>query len=160
MSLLTHDMIDPEAKLRAFRNAIGDAGAVVSFTGQVRSEHGQEGDENPVKELFLQAHPVLTEKGIISAIAQVETRWALTNLLVRHRIGSIAPSEVIVLVATASKHRREAFEAADFLMDYLKTEAVFWKRECRAASSAWIEPREADYEDALRWREEGEICPA
>ena len=160
MSRLTQEVIDPEAELRAFRNAIGDAGAVVSFTGQVRSEHSQEGDENPVKELFLQAHPVLTEKGIKSAIAQAEARWALTNLLVRHRVGSIVPSEVIVLVATASKHRREAFQAADFLMDYLKTEAVFWKRESRAASSTWIEPREADYEDARRWRGEEAICPA
>lgn len=160
MSILIDGVIDPEAELQAFRSNIGDAGAVVSFTGQVRAGHGRENASNPVKSLFLQSHPVLTQKGILSAIDHAQVRWSLNHILVRHRVGEITPGEVIVLVAAASIHRRQAFEATDYLMDYLKTEAVFWKREVRPSGGKWIEPREEDYRDAERWRQGGAQCQA
>ena len=80
-----------------------------------------------------------------------DSRWSLDDLQVLHRIGEIPVGDTIVFVAAASKHRREAFEAVDFLMDYLKTEAIFWKKEITMNDSKWIEPREKDYLDAKRW---------
>ena len=80
-------------------------------------------------------------------------RWPISELCVVHRTGEMKPGETIVFVAAASAHRRAAFEAADFLMDYLKTKAVFWKREDTEKGPAWIEPREEDYKDASRWKE-------
>ena len=96
----------------------------------------------------------MTENGIAAALSAARERWPLTHVQVVHRVGDMAPKETIVFVATASKHRRAAFEAADFLMDYLKTEAVFWKRESTPDQTTWIEPREEDYSDASRWRAE------
>ncbi|MEH6696588.1 MAG: molybdenum cofactor biosynthesis protein MoaE [Hyphomonas sp.] len=139
--------LNPIAELGAFQDRIGDAGAIVSFTGVVRSRSGL-GD---VLSLHLQSHPTLTEQGIATAIDTAHARWPLTASLVRHRIGEIGPHEPIVFVATAANHRRAAFEAADFLMDYLKTEAIFWKKEITATGTTWIEPKENDYKDRARW---------
>lgn len=138
---------DPADALRQFNTAIGGAGAVVSFTGHVRPQaNGAE-----VKTLFLQAYSPLTENGIEQAIASAKTRWPLSAVRIIHRIGEMQPGATIVFVAAASAHRRAAFEAADFLMDYLKTEAVFWKKEIGAGGSVWIEPRAEDYQDSARW---------
>ncbi|MDJ0921400.1 MAG: molybdenum cofactor biosynthesis protein MoaE [Henriciella sp.] len=140
---------DPAEALKQFNTAIGGAGAVVSFTGHVRpSAHG-----SAVTGLFLQAYSPLTEQGIEQAIETATARWPLSAVRVIHRIGEMTPGEAIVFVATASAHRRAAFEAADFLMDYLKTEAVFWKKETGETGSTWIEPRSEDYQDRARWAE-------
>jgi len=147
MIRLAPDPIDPAAALGAFAARLDGAGAIVTFTGCVREEAG----ENAVKLLHLQAYSPLTEQGIAAAVAEARARWPLLDLDIAHRIGDIAPGETIVFVAVASAHRRAAFEAADFLMDYLKTEAVFWKKEMRAHSAAWIEPRGEDYNDRARW---------
>ena len=120
---------------------------MVSFTGLVR-EDAASGD---VRALTLQAYSPMTERGIGKAVATAEERWPLTAVKVIHRTGRMLPGEAIVFVAAASAHRRAAFEAADFLMDYLKTEAVFWKKEETATGEHWIEPRAEDHEDRARW---------
>lgn len=138
---------DPEAEVSAFRSSLGQSGALVSFTGLVRP--ASPGGE--VSTLCLQHYPGMTERGIADALADVAGRWPIEAALVIHRVGDMAPHDPIVLVATASAHRRAAFEAADFLMDFLKSRALFWKSETGAQGKMWIEPRDADYADAARW---------
>jgi len=145
---LTEAPFDPAERLGAFTAEVAGAGAIVSFSGHVRPLTG---DGAAVSGLHLQAHPRLTARGIAEAGARAGSRWPLLGWTVTHRIGDMAPGEAIVFVATASAHRRAAFEAADFIMDYLKTEAIFWKKELRGGASAWIEPRAADYADRARW---------
>jgi molybdopterin synthase catalytic subunit len=94
-----------------------------------------------VQTLHLQAYSPMTENGIRDAVDDAQQRWSLSAVQVIHRIGDMAPGDPIVFVATAASHRRAAFEAADFLMDYLKTEAIFWKKEITASESRWIEPQ-------------------
>ena len=142
---------DPGAELSAFEKTAGGAGAVVSFFGKVR---GAAGDKT-VSCLFLEHYPGVTERSIAEIEAEAKKRWSIDDALIIHRVGMLAPGEPIVMVCVAGKHRREAFEAADFLMDYLKTEAMFWKKEIREGGEAWIEPRDADYKDAARWTKAG-----
>ena len=107
--------------------------------------------DGPVDTLYLEAHPVMTERGIETAIENARARWPLQSARIIHRIGTMKPGDAIVFVATSAKHRRSAFLAADYLMDYLKTEAVFWKKESGPGGAKWIEPRTEDYEDGARW---------
>lgn len=139
--------IDASRELRSFERLADQSGGIVTFSGQVRPQ----ASKGAVKALFLQAYSPLTEKGIEAAISDAKRKWPLDRVLVIHRTGEMQPGETIVFVATASKHRRAAFEAADFLMDYLKTEAVFWKKEKTETGEHWIEPRNDDYADAARW---------
>lgn len=145
---LTTAPIDPAALLAAFTQDVPGAGGIVSFSGHVRPVAD---GATSVTGLHLQAHPRLTEQGIAEAGARAAARWPLIGWTVTHRIGDIAPGEAIVFVAAASAHRRAAFEAADCLMDYLKTDAIFWKKEDRADGSVWIEPRPEDHADRARW---------
>ncbi|MEO0549100.1 MAG: molybdenum cofactor biosynthesis protein MoaE [Pseudomonadota bacterium] len=138
---------DPAEALGEFNAQIAGAGAVVSFSGHVRPAAAS----GPVTTLYLQAYSPLTENGIREAVERAKARWPLSAVRVIHRIGEMQPGEAIVFVAAASAHRRAAFEAADFLMDYLKTEAVFWKKETGAQGASWIEPRTEDYKDRARW---------
>ena len=148
MIQITTELIDPGSLLQEFTDSSAGSGAIVSFTGLVRDFAGKE----EVKQLHLQAYSPMTEDGIFQAAHLASERWKLQNSHITHRIGNMKPGEVIVFVATASAHRRSAFEAADFLVDYLKTEAVFWKRETTSTGAHWIEPRQADYSDAQRWK--------
>ena len=143
-------VIDASKALREFERGVGEAGAIVSFTGQVRPVSAA-GD---VSALTLQSYSPMTERGIERALQQAQEKWPLAGAHILHRTGEMQAGETIVFVATASKHRRAAFEAADFLMDYLKTEAVFWKKETTDQGETWIEPRQDDYQDAARWQEE------
>lgn len=145
MITVTDIPFDPTAELAAFTKANKGAGALTSFLGQVRDECGC------VSELYLESYPGVTEAGIQSAVDKAKAHWSLTGVMVIHRTGSMGVSDPIVLVATAAKHRRAAFLACDYLMDYLKTEAVFWKRQKGADGTQWIEPRGADYKDSKRW---------
>lgn len=138
---------DPETEISAFRASLTQAGALVSFTGMVRPTSA----DGTVTTLSLQHYPGMTERGIADAVTGAARRWPLEAALVIHRVGEMAPHAPIVLVATASTHRRAAFEAADYLMDFLKSRALFWKSEARAQGRVWIEPRDADYADAARW---------
>ncbi len=138
---------DPGAELAAFETRVGDAGAIVSFVGKVRGGAGGAS----VNSLHLEHFPGVTEKSVQSIETKARARWALGDVLIIHRFGELAVGEPIVMVCTAAAHRRDAFEAADFLMDFLKTEAMFWKKECRSDGESWIEPRDGDYTDAARW---------
>lgn len=148
---LIQDRLDPAAALRQFEAASRGAGAIVSFTGLVRPQTGS----GEVTGLYLQAYQPLTEQGISKAAGIAIARWPLLGLCIRHRVGNIGPEEAIVFVAAASSHRRSAFEAADFMMDYLKTEALFWKQEITTSGRQWIEPRAEDYSDMKRWEAKG-----
>lgn len=134
---------DPGAELSAFTRAVGGAGAVVSFTGLVRDADGA------LMALEIEHYPGMTERAIAAMVDGARARWSLTAALVVHRHGRLAPAEPIMMVATAARHRAEAFRAADFLMDWLKSRAPFWKREITAGGATWVEARAAD-EDALR----------
>ena len=138
------------SEIAAFETRIGSAGAIVTFTGKVRDEAGGAS----VSALHLEHFPGQTEKSIADIENVAKRRWPLIDVLIIHRVGAMSAGEAIVLVCVASAHRRDAFEAADFLMDYLKTKALFWKKEVTSKGAVWIEPRKSDYEDAARWSEE------
>lgn len=135
---------DPAAELAAFSAAHGAAGGIVSFLGQVRCGEG-------VDALELRHFAPLTLPGM-AALAQAATaRWALAGLLIVHRSGLMHPGDPIVFVAAAARHRRDAFAAADYAMDHLKSDSWFWKRERANGQWRWIEPREQDHADLSRW---------
>lgn len=142
--VITNKPFNPEKAHADFREAIGDAGAIVAFTGIVRADRG-------VSKLTLEYFPDFTEAEIQRIGKVAENRWALKDWIIIHRIGDLAIGEPIVFVASASKHRRAAFEATDFLMDYLKSEAPFWKKEWRGSEAIWIDPRAEDFTDKARW---------
>lgn len=125
-----------------------DVGAVVTFTGICRSEGGR------LAALELEHYPGMAESELATIAAEAEGRWPLSRLTIVHRFGRIVPGETIVLVATAGSHREAAFEAAAFLMDYLKTRAPFWKKEHLAdgGDGGWVEARSDDDTAAARWR--------
>jgi molybdopterin synthase catalytic subunit len=138
---------DVAQEIAAIGNGRTDIGAVVSFTGICRgSENGE-----PIAALTLEHYPGMAEAEIERHAEEALSRWPLSGLTVIHRVGRIAPGENIVLVVTASQHRQAAFQAAEFLMDYLKTSAPFWKREESARGSSWIEARDQDDDAAARW---------
>jgi molybdopterin synthase catalytic subunit len=123
-----------------------DIGAVVTFTGRVR------GDDGAVASMTLEHYPGMTEAELSRIEAEAAARWKLDAYLIVHRVGELKPGDNIVLVITASAHRQDAFEAAGFLMDYLKTRAPFWKKEVTAAGeSAWVEARDSDEQASKRW---------
>lgn len=141
---------DPGAEIAALHRGRGDIGAVVSFVGLVRGEsHGER-----LTSMTLEHFPGMTERELERIEHEAHGRWALDEVVIVHRVGELKPGERIVLVATAAGHRQAAFEAAEFLMDFLKTRAPFWKRELRASGEHWVEPRDSDDEAAARWRKD------
>lgn len=145
MIRLLSSAFDPGAVLTDFLKGRQETGAVASFAGLARSEAGQ------TTILELEAYPGFTEKEIARHVEAARERFGLQAVMVLHRTGAIPPGEVIVFVATASPHRRAAFEACDFLMDYLKSRAPFWKKEIGPEGARWIEPTDSDREDLSRW---------
>ncbi len=138
---------DTAQEIAAIGKGRTDIGAVVSFSGICRgSENGE-----PIAALTLEHYPGMAEAEIRRHAEEAMSRWPLSGLTVIHRVGRITPGENIVLVVTASQHRQAAFQAAEFLMDYLKTSAPFWKREESARGSSWIEARDHDDAAAARW---------
>jgi molybdopterin synthase catalytic subunit len=150
MIRLTDQAFEPGAMLTAFCAGRDETGAVASFTGLARAEQGQ------ALALELEAYPGFTEAAIADFAEQAKARFGLHDYHVVHRVGRIAPGETIVFVATAASHRRAAFEACDFLMDYLKSRAPFWKKEHGPNGARWIEPTARDRTDAQRWDRESE----
>lgn len=126
----------------------GASGAVVTFTGRMR---GTSAGGAPLERLVLEHHPQRTAESLLILAETAATRFALDAVHVAHRAGAIGPGEAIVWVAAAARHRRPAFDAVDYLMDRLKNEAVFWKREEGPAGRHWIEPSAADGADRQRW---------
>jgi molybdopterin synthase catalytic subunit len=124
----------------------GRVGAVASFTGHVRAEED-------LTSLTLEHYPGMTEAEIGRIAQEAGARWSLTGITVIHRIGPLKPGEAIVLVAAAAPHRTEAFKACEFLMDWLKTRAPFWKQETRGGRTGWVEARSSDKAAAMRWQD-------
>lgn len=139
---------DVAAEIAGLTQGRADIGAVVSFSGLCRDEQGA------LSALELEHYPGMAEAEIARIAAEAVQRWPLQGLTAIHRHGKIAPGDNIVLVVAASAHRQAAFEAANFLMDYLKSRAPFWKKEHRADGSegGWVEAREADDKAAQRWK--------
>jgi molybdopterin synthase catalytic subunit len=125
---------------------------VASFIGTVRDRHGATGDGRGVQAMELEHYPGMTERSIAAMVEQARQRFDIRSVRVIHRVGALVPGDQIVLVAVASMHRREAFQAAEFLMDYLKTQAPFWKKETTADGGArWVDARVADDDALARW---------
>src|SRR5207237_7956849 len=144
---LQREPIDAAAEMAKLTRARTDVGAVGAFPGICR------GDENgePIAALTLEHYPGMAEAEIARHVEAAERRWSLLGATVIHRYGRIVPGEDIVLVLTTSSHRQNAFAAAEFLMDYLKTRAPFWKRVERAGATHWVEAKSADDSAAARW---------
>ena len=137
------------------RAQCGEAlGAIASFIGLVRDHNQVAGDGGTVATLRLEHYPGMTESSIESIIEDAEERWPLLGVTVVHRVGELQPTEQIVLVLVASAHRAAAFAAAEFLMDYLKTRAVFWKKEVSDRGERWIGSTSEDQDRARAWNAE------
>ena len=128
------------------------AGAVITFSGLVRDYYDPGAGER-VRELRLEHYPGMTEKSIREIIARAESRWNLLAVRVIHRVGALRPGDRIVFAGVAAHHRGDAFAAADFIMDYLKSEAPFWKKQLTESGGEWIATRHSDAESLGRWRE-------
>lgn len=139
------DPVDFAAEVAAFTRGAGEAGAVVTFQGIVRGNAGK------VERIEIEHYPGMTEAAIAEHAAEAMARFALTDALVVHRHGVMAVGETIMMVATAARHRAEAFAAAEFLMDYLKSRAPFWKKEFGADGALWVAARGADEAALKRW---------
>ncbi len=135
----------PGAELDDFTRAAANAGAVVSFTGIVRDDRGG------LEYMQIEHYPGMTEKAIGAMIEEARARWGLDAVRVIHRHGRLAPGEVIMMVATAARHRVAAFEAAQYLMDYLKSRAPFWKKEVGRDGARWVESKARDEAALNRW---------
>lgn len=138
---------DCGAEISAIRRRDPRIGAIASFIGTVRDLNEGLG----VATMTLEHYPGMTEKALASICEQAKTRWDLLDTLVIHRVGTLRPTDQIVLVVVASAHRGAAFAACEFIMDYLKTEAPFWKKEATPQGERWVEARSADDEAAARW---------
>ena len=144
---------DVGAEVKTLTAGRTDIGAVVTFMGLARGQT----EGTPVTAITLEHYPEMTEAELARVDAEANERWPLSASLVIHRFGMIAPGEAIVLVVTASAHRRAAFEAAEFLMDYLKSRAPFWKKETGpGGESRWVEAQASDVAAMDRWRKVGE----
>jgi molybdopterin synthase catalytic subunit len=140
---------DPGAELAALHAGRTDVGALVSFTGLVRDLDGR------LTGFELEHYPEMTAKALHAIEAEARARWPLQACLIVHRFGPLAPGDRIMMVATASAHREAAFDAAMFLMDYLKSRAPFWKRETTTAGASWVDARAADEAALRRWSRGG-----
>jgi len=145
---LQREDFDAAAEAATLARGRTDIGAVVTFTGVCRGDEAGE----PIAALTLEHYPGMAEAEIARHVDEARTRWPLLGVTVIHRYGRIAPGENIVLVIAASSHRQAAFAAAEFLMDYLKTRAPFWKQVEGRAGTAWVEAKDDDDAAAARWR--------
>lgn len=143
---LQHEPFDPGAETNAFLKGRGDTGALVTFTGTVRST-----PDKPVETLTLEHYPELAQRQIEKIAAAALERFALADVGVIHRFGAMRRGEVIVIVMALAAHRQAAFDGANYVMDYLKTDAPFWKQEQRPEGTDWVDAREADDNARDRW---------
>jgi molybdopterin synthase catalytic subunit len=148
VALLEPQALDPQLELAELTEAARGDGAIVSFIGLARPESG---GGNAIDAVVLDHHPTLTRQSLEDIAVACGERFDVSHVRVVHRCGTIPAGEPIVFAGAASIHRRSAFDAADYLMDRLKTEAVFWKREVGDDGATWIEPTEADFADRDRW---------
>ncbi len=145
---IQHEDFDLSAEMAALRASSNNVGAIVSFVGLVRDMSSDE----KVESIYLEYYPGMCEKELDKIIAEATARWQLIGARVIHRIGRLNPNDQIVLVATAASHRGEAFKACEFIIDYLKTAAPFWKKELKPQGGEWLETRETDVQRMDHWR--------
>ena len=141
------EFFDSSAEIKNFSETLGNIGALVTFTGIVRGQKS-----NTLDYMFIEHYPGMTETQIKLIVEDAFKRWKICDVLVIHRYGKLEPGEPIMMVATAAEHRREAFEAAEYLMDYLKSRAPFWKKEVLNGEESWVEATSEDEASLNRWR--------
>lgn len=141
------EAFQPGIELEALHAANVGIGAVVGFVGYMRDYN----DGNEVAAMTLEHYPGMTEKSLAGIVEQARARWPLLGVEIVHRVGRLLPGEPIVFVGTASAHRQAAFDACNFIMDYLKTRAPFWKREDTPEGARWVDGRDSDQAAAQRW---------
>jgi molybdopterin synthase catalytic subunit len=139
---------DVGAELAALRQGDAAIGALACFVGLVRDVS----DGTGVSEMTLEHYPAMTEKALATIVDEAKARWTIFDALVVHRVGRLLPTDQIVLVAVSGAHRGEVFAACEFIMDYLKTRAPFWKREVTPEGARWVDARETDESAAERWQ--------
>ena len=144
--VVQEDPFDFGAEAAAFAAGRRDMGAVVTFTGIVRDTAS--GDLDVME---IEHYPGMTEKALEKIATEAQLRWSLGDVLVIHRYGRMAPGDQIMMVATAAPHRKDAFEAAEYLMDYLKSRAPFWKKEHAGQSAGWVAAKDEDEDALTRW---------
>ena len=144
--LVQAEAFDLAAETARFAKGEGGSGAIVTFTGVVRDL-----DDAPLEAMEIEHYPGMTEKALRDIAEQAVARFDLQDVLVIHRHGRLVPGDQIMMVATAARHRRSAFEAAEFLMDYLKSRAPFWKREITAKGESWVAAKDEDEAALERW---------
>ena len=144
--LIQEHPFDPGKEAQNFAERQDNAGAIVTFTGIVRNTSARD-----LETLAIEHYPAMTEKAISDIAQRAIDRWSLQDALVLHRYGNLAPGEGIMMVATAAVHRSDAFAAADFLMDFLKSRAPFWKKEITASGAKWVEAKDSDEQALRRW---------
>ena len=135
------------------RDDLGRVGAIATFTGLVRDLHDDTAAGDGLQEMFLEHYPGMTEKSLQRIVELARERWELIDVRVIHRVGSLRPCDQIVFVATSSAHRVDSFAACQFIMDYLKKDAPFWKKEKTAKQDHWVEQKGTDLEAADKWDE-------
>ncbi len=136
---------DMGAEVRRFANSVSGAGAIVTFSGLVRDDGGK------LTAMEIEHYPAMTERAVEAIRMEAMERWALLGAVIVHRYGRLEPGEQIMMVATAARHRADAFAAAEFLMDYLKSRAPFWKKETGPDGERWVAARDEDEEALARW---------
>jgi len=139
---------DAGAEIARLRQGNAKVGAVAAFVGVARDLN----DGSPVAGLSLEHYPGMTEKALAQIVSEAGARWRVIDALVVHRVGDLKPTDQIVLVAVTSEHRGDAFHACEFIMDYLKTRAPFWKKEVTPEGARWVDARAADDDSAARWQ--------
>ena len=139
---------DLAAEVNALRNGNAKIGAIASFVGLVRDIN----DGTGVATLTLEHYPAMTQNALAGIVDQASLRWEVIDATIIHRVGKLKPTDQIVLVAVASGHRKEAFQACEFIMDFLKTQAPFWKKESTPQGERWVEARESDEAASSRWQ--------
>ncbi|MDC0538163.1 molybdenum cofactor biosynthesis protein MoaE [Planktomarina temperata] len=144
--LVQEQPFDIGAETTTFTAGHKEMGAIVTFTGIVRNL-----PDDPLQAMEIEHYPGMTEAALTEIAQTTIDRWALGDALVIHRYGRLAPGEMIMMVATASKHRKDAFEAAEYFMDYLKSRAPFWKREITDAGESWVASKAEDEDALTRW---------
>lgn len=144
------DDFDLGAEIARLRAGQRDVGAVAAFLGTVRDIN----DDNAIRTMELEHYPGMTERALEAIEAKARDRWPLNDVLVIHRVGPLQPEDQIVMVAVTSRHRHAAFAACEYIMDYLKTRAPFWKKEDTPEGARWVDARESDFDAAARWGEQ------
>lgn len=145
-----------EQEYQKLRTEAGDVGAIVTFTGIVRELYDGSGDKSRAAKtdrLYLEHYPGMTETSLANIVEAAQKKWPLLAVRVIHRVGELKPQEQIVFVGTASGHRQDAFDAAQFIMDFLKSRAPFWKKQSAGKDSHWVDARVSDAEALARWQD-------